>query len=97
MKEMTLKDFMEDYLDPIAKSKSPDKEKLKKIYTILPDLAIEESREKWTEITNKAMETEDYKASCKSCHSEFKKPYKKTYRKRLVSIPMELLDELKKK
>lgn len=92
-KEMTLHDFMEDYVELAEKKfKKGDKEPMKKILELIPTLALPEEKEKWEAITNESLESGKYLSSCKSCHTKFKKPYKKSYRKRLVSIPKEVLD-----
>ena len=64
---------------------------MKKMLETIPSLALPEDKEKWEEITKEALESGKYLSSCKSCHVKFKKSYKKSYKKRLVSIPKEIL------
>jgi len=97
--EMNLHDFMEDYTEIAEKkAKKGELKYLERVYKEIPNLALPESKEKWKEITSKALEAKDFKAfkkSCKTCHKEFKKAYKKTYRKRLVTIPADLIQLFK--
>ncbi|HMV43250.1 MAG TPA: hypothetical protein PK079_16355 [Leptospiraceae bacterium] len=91
--DMTLHDFMEDYVEAAEKKfKKGNKEPLKKILEFLPETAIPEDKEEWQKITEKYLASEEYLASCKACHSKFKKSYKKSYKKRLVTIPKEILN-----
>lgn len=95
--EMTMHDFMEDYVEWGEKQfKKGNKEPLKKMLEVMPSLALADDKEKWEEIVNKYIESGKYMASCKACHVDYKKPYKKAHKKRLVSIPGEIL-ELKQK
>jgi hypothetical protein len=91
---MTLHDFMEDHVE-IAESKfkKGKKESLQKILEEIPNLALDEDKEKWKQITSEAIESGKLLSSCKNCHKEYKKSYKKSYRKRLVKIPVELLQK----
>ena len=92
-KEMTLHDFMEDYVELAEKKfKKGNKEPMKKMLELIPSLALPEDKEKWEEITKETLGSGKYLSSCKSCHTKFKKSYKKSYKKRLVSIPKEVLD-----
>ena len=93
-KEMTLHDFMEDHVE-IAESKfkKGKKEALQKILEEIPNLALDEDKEKWKKIISESIESEKLLTSCKNCHKEYKKSYKKSFRKRLVKIPVELLQK----
>lgn len=92
-KEMTLHDFMEDHVELAEKKfKKGNKEPMKRILQTIPSLALPEDKEKWEQITSEALESGKYLSSCKSCHVKFKKSYKKSYKKRLVSIPKEILN-----
>ena len=93
---MNLHDFMEDYTEIAEKkAKKGDSKYLERVLKEIPKLALPEAKEKWSEISAKALETKEFKASCKSCHKEFKKPYKKAYRKRLVTISADLIQLFK--
>lgn len=92
VREMTLHDFMEDHVELAEKKfKKGNKEPMKKMLETIPSLALPEDKEKWEEITKEALESGKYLSSCKSCHVKFKKSYKKSYKKRLVSVPKEIL------
>lgn len=91
--EITMHDFMEDYVEVAEKKfKKGNKAPLKKILEFLPEASIPENKEEWQTITNKYLESEAYLSSCKACHSKYKKSYKKTYKKRLISVPKEILN-----
>lgn len=91
-KEMTLHDFMEDYVELAEKKyKKADKEYLKKILQELPNFAIDEDKVKWKEISDQAIESGNLMSSCKNCHKLYKKEYKKSYKKRLIQVPEELI------
>ncbi len=91
-KEMTLHDFMEDYVESAEKKfKKGDKEYLKKILLEIPNFAIDEDKTKWKEITDEAIDSGKLMSSCKNCHKLFKKEYKKSYKKRLIQVPEELI------
>jgi hypothetical protein len=93
-KKMTLYDFMEDYTEIAAKNAKKGKpEQLKKILLEIPNMAIESEKEVWKKMVLEAIETDNLQKSCKSCHSVYKKSYKKTYRKRLVNIPVDILED----
>jgi hypothetical protein len=93
VKEMTLHDFMEDYVELAEKKfKKGNKEPMKKMLEAIPSLALAEDKEEWEKITREALSSEKYLSSCKACHTKFKKSYKKSYKKRLVSIPKEILE-----
>ena len=91
-KSMNLHDYMEDYMEAAEKSyKSGNKEPLKKILQSLPQLAPSADREEWEKITTTHLEKGDLLKSCKSCHVQFKKSYKKAFRKKILEIPEEML------
>ncbi len=91
-REMNIHDFMEDYTEiAMKKAKKGNSKYLERVLKEIPNMALPDAKEKWTEISQRALETKEYKKSCSTCHKEFKKPYKKTYRKRLVSIPDDLI------
>mgnify|MGYP001255484393 CR=1 FL=1 len=93
-KSMNLHDYMEDYMESAEKSfKKGNKEPLEKILKNLPSLAPEADREEWEKITTAHLEKGDLLKSCKSCHTKFKKTYKKTFRKKILEIPQEMLIE----
>jgi hypothetical protein len=93
VKEMTLHDFMEDYVEIAEKKfKKGNKEPMKKMLESIPSLALAEDKEEWEKITQEALSSDKYLSSCKACHKKFKKSYKKNYKKRLVAIPKSILD-----
>jgi len=97
---MNLHDFMEDFTEvAIEKAKkNGDIKYLERVYKEIPNLALPEAKEKWTEITSKDIAGKDYdsfKKSCKACHKEYKKKKKKTYRKRQITIPLDLIQLFK--
>lgn len=71
--------------------KKGNKEALERILANLPKLAPEADREEWEKITSGHLEKGDLLKSCKTCHTKFKKSYKKTYKKKILEIPEELL------
>jgi hypothetical protein len=90
-KSMILHDYMEEYMESAEKSfKSGNKEPLKKILQLLPQLAPSADREEWEKITSAHLEKGDLTKSCKSCHTKFKKSYKKAFRKKILEIPEEM-------
>ncbi|MCB1179335.1 MAG: hypothetical protein KDK36_17270 [Leptospiraceae bacterium] len=95
-KEITVHDFMEDYLEvaekKYKKDKKQNKEQFEKLIKAIPSMATQDSKEKWQEIVDKYVESGDLLKSCKACHKKFKKPYKKIYRKRLVPVDASLLE-----
>ncbi|TGK33343.1 hypothetical protein EHQ12_11310 [Leptospira gomenensis] len=94
--ETTVHDFMEDYPKKALKAaKKGNPEYIEKILAEIPNLALEDQKAKWTEISQEAIKSKDYEQSCKTCHKEFKKEYKKTYRKRPVQISSDLVEYLK--
>jgi len=95
---MTLHDFMEDYVRAADKyrKKSGDPSILIQMIKVVPNLALPEQKERWGEIVNQALSDQKPEASCATCHKEFKKTYKKEFRKREVEIPEELSLLLKK-
>ncbi|MDV6235534.1 hypothetical protein CH379_007835 [Leptospira ellisii] len=94
--ETTVHDFMEDYPKKALKAaKKGNPEYIEKILAEIPNFALDEQKEKWTEISQEAIKSKDYEQSCKACHKEFKKEYKKTYRKRPIQISSELVQYLK--
>lgn len=91
-KTMNLHDFMEDYVENAEhKFKKGKKDPLLKLLKYMPELAPEKDREEWQEIVTKHIESGELLKSCKACHVKFKKQYKKTYRKKLLEIPEEIL------
>ncbi len=92
-KTMNLHDFMEDYVEVAEKDyKKGKKEKLIQLLEYVPNLAPEENKEEWKTIVSKHLSENTPLKSCKSCHSQFKKSYKKTYRKKLLDIPSNILE-----
>jgi hypothetical protein len=93
-KPMNLHDYMEDHMEIAEKQfKKGKKQKLETILKRLPELAPEADREEWEKITTSHLEKGDLLKSCKSCHTKFKKTYKKTLRKKILDIPEEMLVE----
>lgn len=91
-KSMNLHDYMEDHMEQAEKQfKKGNKEPLEKILKKLPILAPESDREEWETITKTHLESGELLKSCKSCHTRFKKAYKKTFRKKILEIPEEML------
>ena len=91
-KQITIHDFMEDYVESAEKKfKKGKKEELETLLKAIPDMALSENKAEWQEIVDKHLESGELLASCKACHSKFKKSYKKNYRKRLVPVPEEIL------
>ncbi|TGL56585.1 hypothetical protein EHQ59_01065 [Leptospira kemamanensis] len=91
--EMNLHDFMEDYTKPATKlyDKKDNAEYLNKILEKVPDMAPEEQKAEWKEIIDAKLALGKPDETCKSCHTKFKKEYKKNYRKKLIQVPEELL------
>jgi hypothetical protein len=90
-KSMNLHDYMEEYMESAEKSyKNGNKEPLKLILQNLPQLAPASDREEWEKITSSHLEKGDLLKSCKSCHTKFKKAYKKAFRKKILEIPEEM-------
>jgi hypothetical protein len=97
-----LHDFMEDYTKEAMKyfKKTGDNSYLSQIVKEIPSLAIDEEREDWQKIVDEALAENKPENSCKSCHDLYKKPYKKSYRKREISVPTNLVGldkEIRKK
>lgn len=93
--EMTLEKYMEDYVKPADKKyKNGDTKYLLRSLEVVPSMAIDDYKQKWTDIMNEAKNTGDYRATCKSCHKLHKKEYHKTYKNRLIQVPLELLNFL---
>lgn len=93
VKSMNLHDFMEDYVETAEKDyKKGKKEKLIKLLQYVPNLAPEKDKEEWKKIVDEHIANDTPLKSCKSCHSKFKKEYKKNYRKKLLDIPTEILE-----
>lgn len=91
-KEMTLHEFMEDYVELGEKKfKKGDSEYLKKLLQEIPNFAIDSDKERWKEISDKAIESGNLTSSCKNCHKIYKRDYKKSYKKRLIQVPEELI------
>ncbi|MCX8000752.1 MAG: hypothetical protein N3A69_17695 [Leptospiraceae bacterium] len=92
-KSMNLHDFMEDYVEAAEKDfKRGKTEKLIQLLKYIPNLAPEQDKEEWKKIVDEHLNSDTPLKSCKSCHVQFKKSYKKTYRKKLLEIPTELLE-----
>ncbi|MCB1190187.1 MAG: hypothetical protein H7A23_08330 [Leptospiraceae bacterium] len=90
-REMILEDFMEDYVKPAAKqSQRGFDDQVIGVLKLIPDLSLPEQKEEWTIIVNSALKSGKYGHSCKGCHKKYKKPYHKTYNKRLVKIPKDI-------
>ncbi|MCE9501766.1 MAG: hypothetical protein K8R21_14890 [Leptospira sp.] len=93
---MTLHDFMEDYTEiAMKKSKKGDSKYIERVLKEIPNFSIAENKEKWSEISNKALETKEFGKSCKGCHKEFKKSYKKQYKKRMITVPGDIIQLFK--
>ncbi|TGM55273.1 hypothetical protein EHQ91_10060 [Leptospira biflexa] len=93
VKEMNLHDFMEDYTKPATKlyDKKDNADYLNKILEKVPDMAPEDQKAEWKEIIDAKLAVGKPDETCKSCHTKFKKEYKKNYRKKLIQVPDELL------
>ncbi|TGK46513.1 hypothetical protein [Leptospira bouyouniensis] len=91
--EMSLHDFMEDYTKPATKlyDKKDNADYLNKILEKVPDMAPEDQKAEWKEIIDAKLAVGKPDETCKSCHTKFKKEYKKNYRKKLIKVPEELL------
>ncbi|GBF50211.1 hypothetical protein LPTSP4_17350 [Leptospira ryugenii] len=91
--EMTLHDFMEDYTKPATKlyDKKGNVDYLNKILEKVPDMAPESDKADWKEIIDSKLAQGKPEDTCKSCHTKFKKDYKKNYRKKLIVVPEDLL------
>lgn len=91
--EMNLHDFMEDYTKPATKlyDKKDNADYLNKILEKVPDMAPEDQKAEWKEIIDAKLSVGKPDETCKSCHTKFKKEYKKNYRKKLIKVPEELL------
>ncbi|MGV3667091.1 MAG: hypothetical protein ACO1NV_13225 [Leptospira bouyouniensis] len=91
--EMNLHDFMEDYTKPATKlyDKKDNADYLNKILEKVPDMAPEDQKAEWKEIIDAKLAVGKPDETCKSCHTKFKKEYKKNYRKKLIKVPEELL------
>jgi hypothetical protein len=89
--EMTLHDFMEDYTKPATKlyDKQGNAEYLNKILERVSAMAPEEDQKEWKEIIDAKVALGKPEDSCKSCHTKFKKEYKKNFRKKLIAVPEE--------
>lgn len=86
-----MKEYMEDHLEVAEEMyESGNQEPLLRILKSLDQFAPEKEREDWKEITESALSTDPLK-SCKSCHSQFKKSYKKNFRKKFLEIPESLV------
>lgn len=88
--EISLHDYMEDYMEVVEEDYKENKtlhhSKLVLLLKAVPSMAIEENRVEWQEIVDKSIAEDELLESCKVCHRKFKKNYKNTYRKRLISI-----------
>ncbi|TGL64978.1 hypothetical protein [Leptospira jelokensis] len=93
VKEMNLHDFMEEYTKPATKlyDKKDNADYLNKILEKVPDMAPEDQKAEWKEIIDAKLAVGKPDETCKSCHTKFKKEYKKNYRKKLIQVPEELL------
>ncbi len=93
VKEMNLHDFMEEYTKPATKlyDKKDNADYLNKILEKVPDMAPEDQKAEWKEIIDSKLALGKPDETCKSCHTKFKKEYKKNYRKKLIQVPEELL------
>ncbi|MCG6147808.1 hypothetical protein EHQ96_09450 [Leptospira levettii] len=91
--EMNLHDFMEEYTKPATKlyDKKDNADYLNKILAKVPDMAPEDQKAEWKEIIDSKLAVGKPDETCKSCHTKFKKEYKKNYRKKLIQVPEELL------
>ncbi|MCZ8155052.1 MAG: hypothetical protein O9264_02960 [Leptospira sp.] len=89
--ELTLHDFMEDYTKPATKlyEKQNNAEYLNKILDKVPAMAPADQQAEWKEIIDAKVAIGKPEDSCKSCHTKFKKEYKKNYRKKLIAVPEE--------
>lgn len=89
--EMTLHDFMEDYTKPATKlyDKQGNAEYLNQILEKVSAMAPADEQAEWKEIIDSKLAVGKPEDSCKSCHTKFKKDYKKKYRKKLISVPEE--------
>ena len=89
--EMNLHDFMEDYTKPATKlyEKKGNADYLNKILEKVPAMAPESDQKEWKEIIDSKLALGKPEDTCKSCHTKFKKEYKKNYRKKLISVPEE--------
>lgn len=93
VKSMNLHDFMEEYVETAEKDfKKGKKDKLIQLLKYIPNLAPEGDKEEWKKIVEEHLNADTPLKSCKSCHVQFKKAYKKTYRKKLLEIPIEILE-----
>ncbi|XDD47018.1 hypothetical protein AB3N60_02720 [Leptospira sp. WS39.C2] len=93
VKEMNLHDFMEEYTKPATKlyDKKDNADYLNQILAKVPDMAPEDQKAEWKEIIDAKLAVGKPDETCKSCHTKFKKEYKKNYRKKLIQVPEELL------
>jgi hypothetical protein len=89
--EMTLHDFMEDYTKPASKlyEKQNNAEYLNKILDKVAAMAPADQQQDWKEIIDAKLAIGKPEDSCKSCHTKFKKEYKKNFRKKLIAVPAE--------
>ncbi len=94
--EITLHDYMEDFVEVVEEDfkKNPEanKQKLFLLLKAVPSMAIEENKEEWQKIVDKHLSENEPLESCKACHQKFKKNYKNTYRKRMISIDRALFE-----
>lgn len=88
-----LHDFMEDYTKPAMKyfKKTGKNDYLTKIIREVPSLAIAEEKADWQKIVDESLNEGKPENSCKSCHDDFKKEYKKKNRKREILVPQSLV------
>ncbi|HEY9032918.1 MAG TPA: hypothetical protein VIN71_03190 [Pseudomonadales bacterium] len=92
-----VRDFMKSYVKPAEKlAKKGEAEPLRRILAAVPAMAQADDQAQWQVIADKALASGDLRASCKACHSEYKKTYKKEYRDSKVEVSAELVDYLKK-
>lgn len=94
--QTSLGDFMENFVKPSDKlAKAGNAEALQKILQQLPSFAVEEDKAKWQEIVDKSLADGKPSASCRACHSGFKRHYAKQYGDRVIEVPADLMAYLK--
>lgn len=95
LQTMTLEAFMEDYAKPAAKlAKAGNEQPMIRVLAAIPDMAVDKDKKEWDGIIDKAVSMGKASASCRACHTKFKKAYQRNHKNLEVAVSAELLNYL---
>lgn len=89
---MLLYDFMEDYAKPASKlAEAGNTEPMMRVLAAIPNMALENDKQEWQQLIDKAVAAEKPGGSCRACHRNFKKTYQKQHEDHQVRVSNALI------